>query len=50
MFRHGKLVSNLKADMKYFPVSKPIENENGAFIEPEPSRRLFFFFENSHIF
>ncbi|PHZ11710.1 uncharacterized protein RHIMIDRAFT_313919 [Rhizopus microsporus ATCC 52813] len=37
MLRHGKFVANLKADVKYFSVSKPIENADGALIEPEPS-------------
>ena len=37
MLRHGKFVANLKADVKYFSVSKPIENADGTLIEPEPS-------------
>lgn len=39
MLRHGKFVANLKADVKYFSVSKPIENADGALIEPEPSSK-----------
>lgn len=40
MLRHGKFVANLKADVKYFSVSKPIENADGTLIEPEPSSKL----------
>lgn len=39
MLRHGKFVANLKADVKYFSVSKPIESADGALIEPEPSSK-----------
>lgn len=50
MLRRGKFVTNLRADMKYFPVSKPIANPDGTFIEAEPSSKnysfktTFFFF------
>ncbi|KAG2201023.1 hypothetical protein INT47_006567 [Mucor saturninus] len=37
MQRHGKFITNLLADMKYFPVSKPIKNEDGTVIEAAPS-------------
>lgn len=39
MQRHGKFITNLVADMKYFPVSKPIENQDGTFIEAAPSSK-----------
>ncbi|KAI8083251.1 C2 domain-containing protein [Gilbertella persicaria] len=37
MLRHGKQISNLKVDMRYFPVSKPIQHEDGTFTEAESS-------------
>ncbi|RCH82957.1 hypothetical protein CU098_000167, partial [Rhizopus stolonifer] len=37
MLRHGKHITDLNADMKYFPVSTPIKKEDGTFIEPEAS-------------
>ncbi|KAI8643675.1 C2 domain-containing protein [Parasitella parasitica] len=37
MQRHDKFITNLKADMRYFPVSKPIQNPDGTYIEAEPS-------------
>ncbi|KAI8389419.1 C2 domain-containing protein [Blakeslea trispora] len=37
MERHGKHISDLSVDMRYFPVSKPIEESDGTFIEAEPS-------------
>lgn len=39
MLRRGKFVTNLRTDIKYFPVSKPIENPDGTFIEAEPSSK-----------
>lgn len=41
MQRHGKFITNLKADMRYFPVSKPIKNPDGTYLEPAPSSKLF---------
>ncbi|KAI7904507.1 C2 domain-containing protein [Cokeromyces recurvatus] len=37
MLRNGKFISNLKVDMRYFPVSKSIQNPDGSIIEAEPS-------------
>lgn len=37
VLRHGKFISNLRVDMKYFPVSKPTPNSDGTFIEAAPS-------------
>lgn len=39
VLRNGKFISNLKVDMKYFPVSKPIPNADGTFMEAEPSSK-----------
>lgn len=39
MLRHGKFITNVTADMKYFPVSKPTKNEDGTFIEAAPSSK-----------
>lgn len=41
MLRHGKLITTLMADMRYFPVSKPIQNPDGTYIEPAPSSKSF---------
>lgn len=43
MQRHGKFITNLKVDMKYFPVSKPIQNPDGTFIEAAPSSKCSLF-------
>jgi hypothetical protein len=40
MERHGKRITNLSVDMRYFPVSKPIENPDGTFIEAAPSSKV----------
>lgn len=40
MQRHGKFITNLLADMRYFPVSKPIKNEDGTVIEAAPSSKF----------
>ncbi|KAK4519727.1 casein kinase 2 regulatory subunit [Mucor velutinosus] len=37
MQRHGKFITDLKVDMRYFPVSKPIQNPDGTYIEAAPS-------------
>lgn len=37
MQRHGKPITDLKVDMRYFPVSKPIQNPDGTYIEAAPS-------------
>ncbi|KAI8992390.1 hypothetical protein BDB01DRAFT_882480 [Pilobolus umbonatus] len=37
MLRHGRYITSLKTDMRYFPVSKPIYNPDGSVIEAEPS-------------
>lgn len=42
MQRHGKFITNLKVDMRYFPVSKPIQNPDGTYIEAEPSSKSYF--------
>ena len=39
MERHGKYIADLSVDMRYFPVSKPIEKSDGTFIEAEPSSK-----------
>jgi hypothetical protein len=39
MERHGKRITNLNVDMRYFPVSKPIKNPDGTFIEAAPSSK-----------
>jgi Ca2+-dependent lipid-binding protein len=46
MQRHGKFITNLKADMKYFPVSKPDQNPDGTFIEAAPSSKFCFGIEH----
>lgn len=43
--RRGKLISNLNVDMRYFPVSKPIENPDGTMIEAAPSSKSFSIFQ-----
>lgn len=40
VLRHGKFISNLRVDMKYFPVSKPTPNSDGTFIEAAPSSKV----------
>jgi hypothetical protein len=42
MQRHGKFITNLNVDMRYFPVSKPIQNPDGTYIEAEPSSKTYF--------
>ncbi|KAI9261137.1 hypothetical protein BY458DRAFT_515949 [Sporodiniella umbellata] len=37
MLRHGKHITDLSADMKYFPVSAPVLQKDGTFIAPEAS-------------
>ncbi|GAA5802769.1 hypothetical protein HPULCUR_008244 [Helicostylum pulchrum] len=37
MQRNGKFITNLHADMRYFPVSKQIKNPDGTYLEPAPS-------------
>jgi Ca2+-dependent lipid-binding protein len=44
LLRHDKLISNLNVDMRYFPVSKPIENPDGTMIEAAPSSKFFSLF------
>lgn len=39
MLRHGRFITNLHADMKYFPVSKPIQQADGTMIEAAPSSK-----------
>lgn len=42
MQRHGKFITDLKVDMRYFPVSKPTQNPDGTYIEAAPSSESSF--------
>lgn len=50
MQRHGKFITNLKVDMRYFPVSKPIQNSDGTYIEAEPSSKSYFLYHIALVF
>jgi hypothetical protein len=48
VLRNGKAVGELKADIRYLPVSKPEKKEDGTIIPPPESGKLILFSTHTH--